>query len=524
MESCCPSDAAPVERPGKTPFLLARLGSARDYSPGEGLVQDGFVPGHHQLTSLDFRIPARSLERISDGRDAPGTIGDGQKAAAPSGATSQAEGPVTSGRGLLTSPSKHARSRTGEAAEIRVWVGFEYECPVGHRFLHKPVVKEPVIEKPIAEAKSEELTDKPAAVTPPARTGRERGATAVPLQGGGRQARVTPRSRARRNGRQPGGRNALVGLGLEEWPAIGEKALGNEVEWPTLQSASGKGLLPTPGSRAGLPGGGAKRGHVDAAAGPSKTHPDAAWVAKNESEEELDKVEEFPPLTAVRGVSDGTSDTPGETEGNNSAADVSTPPEDEKPPVMPSAPEADLPIFRGCVACPPGVPGTSETGEKFAPREAQLRRVFIVTPPGVAAFGTAPCVRVQSAGDQSEAVSSPADVSAGVSVGNSSGATNSKAADGAKEATDHKRVDTAGSPEGRKGPETAAASQIRGTSSVSMGDAASQGQVTPVPADGFFSLLLPFIHCTDGNGIGNRVDVSSGGQAMMKAGSALRLI
>ncbi|GAQ86942.1 hypothetical protein KFL_003220040 [Klebsormidium nitens] len=525
-EGCCSSDSAPVEHPGGSPFLVARLGSARDYSSGEGLVQDGFVPGHNQLTSLDFRLPARLLERISDGRDAPGAVGDGQKAAAPSGASANAEGSVTSGRGLLTSPSKHAKQKragggAGGAAEFRVWVGFEYECPAGHRFLHKPVVKEPVSEKPIAEAKSEEAKDNPAAVTPPARTGQERGTAAVPLQGGGRQARAAPRARARRSGRQPGGRNAPVDLTSEEWPAIGGKAVSNEAEWPSLQSAARKGLLPTPGARPGMPLGGARKGHVDEEAGASKTRPGATWVAKNESGEKTDEVEEFPPLTSVLGkqVSAATQ-TPGD---KNPAADVTNPPEDEKPPVTPSAPEADLPILRGCVACPPGGPGTSESGEKIAPRGAQLRRVFLVTPPGFAAFGTAPRVIVRSAGGHSEAFSSPADVTAVVRGGRSSGATSSKAANDGGGATEHEVKGVAGSPEERTASKTAAESEVTGTDSASVGSRASQREVTPLPADGFFSLLLLFIHIAEGNGSGNQLLLGSETQAVLKAGSGLRL-
>jgi hypothetical protein len=581
FEGCCPVDAVPVERPGMTPFTLVRLGVSQDYSPGEGLTQEGFVKGHNQLTSVDVRLPASLLKELSEIGDGHGGIRDGRgRDVALSGTEKQTEGSahkdagtrkrdgsVTSSRGLLTSsvmqhgPGKQrgGKEKAG-AVELRVWVGFEYECPAGHRFLHKPVVKEPVSENSKVDGEKDQINAPPESSQP-------KTVIKLPVQGAGRPGRAGPRSRILRGAKQSGGAKTLTGLtgGLDakEWPAIGEQALDNEAEWPSLLSATGKGILPTPpGTRARAPGGILRKGEEAPAstAAPAKPKQEgdvpgasekrggasegvppgeekAAWAA---TKRVVEDPEEFPPLAPSEKNARGSAPsrvgqpgnqprpaTPKDDVAQGSGKDVGVTSADSL--ALPSVPEGDLPIFRECVSCLPAGPGESETGQRFASGGAQLRRVFIVTPPGPAVFGTAPQVSVGRLSEEAEGrIGAPeTDVTAVETVrkgGSSAVAGEGWATEvggsgikrtptnlGAKveQATRMQASVMANrheTPEGSPienvptGLEGGDKSSVCSTSAeqctpVSLDDADLGGHATtPLPADGFFSLLLPFIY------------------------------
>jgi hypothetical protein len=612
-----------------TPFTLVRLGASRDYPPGEGLTQEGFVKGHNQLTSVDVQLPARFLKELSEIGDGHGGIRDGRgRDVALSGTEKQTEGSahkdagtrkreesVTSSRGLLSSsvvqhgPGKQrgGKEKAG-AVELRVWVGFEYECPAGHRFLHKPVVKEPVSEnsKPDGERKVDTVDQTDA----PPESSQPKTVIKPPVQGAGRPGRAGPRSRTRRGAKQPGGANTGKGLtgGLDakEWPAIGEQALDNEAEWPSLLSATGKGILPTPGGmRARAPGGmrerapggilrkgeeasastlapkqeggvpGASEKREGASEGAPPGEEKAAWVATKGGVEDP---EEFPPLAPsaknARGSAPSkvgqTGDQPRPATPKDDAAhgsrgagnDVGVTSADSL--ALPSMPEGDLPVFRGCISCPPAGPGESETGQRFASGGAQLRRVFIVTPPGPAVFGTAPQVSVGRVSEEAEgriraletdvtAVETVREIEGGSSaVAGKGGATELGSSGGPRTPTDlgakaeqatRVQANLEGRPVGNARtalereeesgvcstsaePNTAVSTAAEQCTAVSLDGASLGGHaVTPLPADGFFSLLLPFIHFDEkGEGKWKRKPLlSNESEAFLVAASALSL-
>eukprot|EP01116_Phalansterium_solitarium_P003961 TRINITY_DN14814_c0_g1_i1.p1 TRINITY_DN14814_c0_g1~~TRINITY_DN14814_c0_g1_i1.p1 ORF type:complete len:815 (-),score=228.60 TRINITY_DN14814_c0_g1_i1:491-2935(-) len=142
-------------------WSLHRLGAASYYDPASAVLQDGFRRGQHELLTFRLVLDARTLRQpprrgarsssvalsgAARGK-ADGTFAAIVEAAAqraqlrgPSSSNSQLPGPKLSSGRLLDGWRARGQAAAAAAAQAshQGRIGFEYECPHGHRFFATP--------------------------------------------------------------------------------------------------------------------------------------------------------------------------------------------------------------------------------------------------------------------------------------------------------------------------------------------------------------------------------------------------